>query len=72
MAERVLFSRSLYEPEAVRAAAEAYAELATIDVQLLGDDVQVDISKPDPDVQDVLIDEFCNHVLHETIVRSRG
>lgn len=71
MAERVLFSRALYLPEAVRAAVDAYGGLATFAVEQSGDDVAVDISDLDPEVASVLVDEFCNHVLHETIVRLR-
>lgn len=71
MAERVLFCRALYLPEAVRAAVEAYGELAAFAVEVRDDDVAVDISDPDADVASVLVDEFCNHVLHETIVRLR-
>lgn len=71
MAERVIFSRSLYQAEAVQAAVEAYQELATFDVKVRDDDVAVEIFDPDPDVANVLVDEFCNHVLHETIVRMR-
>lgn len=72
LASRVLFSRSLYAAEAVRAAVDAYAKLATFEIQLLDDDVEVTISDPDEAVASVLVDEFCNHVLHESIVRRRG
>lgn len=71
MADRVLFSRALYLADAVGAAVEAYGELATFAVVELDDEVAVDISDPDPEVAEVLVDEFCNHVLHETIVRLR-
>jgi hypothetical protein len=50
---------------------DAYGELATFAVDVRDDDVAVDISEPDPEVASVLVDEFCNHVLHETIVRLR-
>ncbi|MBW2525590.1 MAG: hypothetical protein JRI23_15510 [Deltaproteobacteria bacterium] len=71
MAERVSFSRALYLPEAVTAAAEAYEALGTFEVEVGDDEVAVVITDPDPDVAPVLVDEFCNHVLHETIVRLR-
>jgi hypothetical protein len=71
MADRLVFSRALYLPEAVRAAVDAYGELATFAVDVRDDDVAVDISEPDPEVASVLVDEFSNHVLHETIVRLR-
>ena len=72
MAEQVLFSRSLYAAEAVRAAADAYAELATFEIEILEADIQLTIRDPDEDVASILVDELCNHVLHETIVRKRG
>ncbi len=72
MADAVRLSRSLYLPEAVQAAAEAYSELARIEVRVLDSDIELSIDEIDPDVQDVLVDELCNHALHETVVRRRG
>lgn len=72
MAERVVFSRELYLPDAVEAAVEAYAELAIFEVKVSDGQIEVGVGEPDPEVADVLVDEFCNHVLHETIVRLRG
>ena len=65
------FSRSLYTPEAVRDAVAAYQELARFEVLEGGDDVQVRVSDPDPEVND-LLDEFCNHVLFETVKQFRS
>jgi hypothetical protein len=65
------FSRSLYTPEAVRDAVAAYQELARFEVLEGGDDVQVRVSDPDPEVND-LLDEFCNHVLFETVKQFRA
>lgn len=72
MADRVVFSRDLYLADAVEAAVEAYEKLATFDVKVSDSEIEVGIREPDPDVVDVLVDEFCNHVLHETVVRLRG
>ena len=72
MAERIVFARSLYSPAAVRAAAAAYAELATIELQVADDTIEVTLSDPDPALADVVADEFCNHALHETILGRRG
>ncbi|MBW2459214.1 MAG: hypothetical protein JRI68_32250 [Deltaproteobacteria bacterium] len=72
MAERIVFARSLYAPEAVRAAAQAYADLCTIELSVLTDSIEVTFSDPDESVADVLVDEFCNHALHETILGQRG
>lgn len=70
-AVEVSFSRSLYPPEAVREAVAAYQELAKFDVVDGGDDMLVKISDPDPEVTD-LLDEFCNHVLFETVKQFRA
>jgi hypothetical protein len=71
MAERVAFDRSLYSPEAVEAAAQAYGELAKIDVTPSADAVVAVIDQvADEDVR-MVVHGFCNHVLHETIARRR-
>jgi len=71
MAERITFERSLYLPEAVEAAAAAYAEYARIEVTMAPDEV-VAVVEPvaDEDGQNVAR-AFCNHVLYETITRRR-
>ncbi len=67
-AESVDLSRSLYTPEAVRAAALAYAALAEIVVEEQGDILRVTVSQPRrPDV----VDHLLNHCLFETVRRSR-
>ena len=71
MAE-IRFSRSLYLPEAIDAAAEAYGGLATIEVVRGDDAIAVTLSDVDPDVADVIEDAFANHALAETITRSRA
>ena len=72
MAETLDFSRSLYLPEAVQAAADAFAELASLTVSPHEGGVLVSISDPDPELADVLADELANHALHETIIRPRS
>ncbi len=68
---QLTFDRSLYLPEAVDAAAAAYAEYARITVTSSDAAVTAEIA----DVQDfepqVVAHAFCNHVLHETIARRR-
>lgn len=71
MAERVLFSRSLYAPEAVEASAQAFAHLAKLQVTIHDDAVELTMSEPDPELADVLLDEIANHVLAGTIARGR-
>ncbi len=71
MPERVTFDRSLYLPEAVDAAAAAYAEHAQIEVTR-GDDCTVALISPVADSNaTVLVNAFCNHVLFETIAKLR-
>lgn len=72
MASTLEFSRSLYSPEAIQAAADAFADLAKLDVSAGDNEIRVSVSDVDPDVRDVLEDELCNYALHETIVRARG
>lgn len=71
MTKSVAFDRSLYLPEAIEAAAEAYAEHATILVKPAADGVVAVISVAGDDDLDTVASAFCNHVLHETIVRLR-
>jgi hypothetical protein len=70
MAERITFDRTLYLPEAVEAAAAAYAEHAQIEVTPAADAVVALIAADAADLQTVM-HAFCNHVLHETITRTR-
>ena len=71
MAERITFDRSLYLPEAVAAAAEAYADYTPIEVTPGPNSTDVVISDgPEHDAQTVA-PAFANHVLHETIARRR-
>jgi hypothetical protein len=72
VSERVLFSRSFYELAGVQAAVEAYAQLARFEIAEHNDDISVTVSEPDPELADTLVDEFCNHALHESIVRRRA
>jgi hypothetical protein len=71
MAEPIVFDRSLYLPEAVEAAAEAYGDYATIAVATTADAVAVTISAVAEHDPQELANAFCNHVLHETIARRR-
>ena len=71
MAKQISFARSVYLPEAVEAAAAAYAEHAKIDVTLANDAsiaVMSDVAESD---QEFVAHAFCNYVLHETIARIR-
>jgi len=65
------FHRSLYLPEAVHAAAEAYGGYATIRVTDSPTDLVVELSGYDTRYGETIIDSFNNHVLFESVVRSR-
>ena len=64
------FSRSLYDLGAVQAAAAAYGELATFEVESTDALVTVRLSGLHPGVPD-LLDHFTNHVLFATITARR-
>ncbi|MEL6349633.1 MAG: HxsD-like protein [Myxococcota bacterium] len=73
MSERLTFSRSLYRPDAVRAAADAYATLATFTLEDLdSDEMIVQVTEPHPEYAATLADAFRNHVLFETIQLHRA
>jgi hypothetical protein len=71
MTERITFDRSLYLPEAVEAAAAAYAEHAKIELTATGEAVTAVITEVADHDPKELVHTFCNHVLHETITRRR-
>ena len=64
------FSRSLYLAEAVEAATAAYSEVATFTVTTNENDIHVQIESDDG-YGDTVVHAFRNHVLFESIVRSR-
>ena len=70
MTNTTLFSRSLYLVEAVEAATAAYSEVATFVVSTTDSEIEVQIDSDDG-YGDTVIHAFRNHVLFESIVRSR-
>jgi hypothetical protein len=70
VADEIRFSRSLYLPEAVEAAAEAYGQVAKVVVSAHDDEIVATIDA-DERYGDRSLDAFANHVLFESIVRSR-
>ena len=63
----LVLNRKLYGAAAVRSAAEDFAELALIEVNSSEQGIEVTFDKIDPDVADVLVDEFLNFALAATI-----
>ena len=70
MPRQIVFSRSLYLPEAIEATAAKYEQVATASVTTNEYEVQV-LIEADPGYGEELYDSFCNHALFETIVLSR-
>ena len=68
---RITFDRSLYLPEAVEAAAAAYAEYAEIALERSGDEVVAVIGAVTGGDRQTVEHSFCNLALQETIVRMR-
>ena len=68
---RITFDRSLYTPEAVEAAAAAYAEYADIAIERENDAVIADVGAVRGAERDLIEHSFCNLVLQETVVRMR-
>jgi hypothetical protein len=71
MLEPITFDRSLYLPEAVEAAAAAYAEHASIELTPGADAVVATIREVHEHDPQLVAHAFCNHVLYETIARQR-
>ena len=68
---RITFDQSLYIPEAVEAAAAAYAEYADIALERSGDEVVAVIGAVTGGDRQTVEHSFCNLALQETIVRMR-
>ena len=66
---RITFDRSLYTPEAVEAAAAAYAEYADIALERSGDAVIAVIDAVTGGDRQTIENSFCNLALQETIAR---
>ena len=66
---RITFDRSLYSPEAVEAAAAAYAGYAEIALEHTGDAIVAVVGAVTGGDRGTIENSFCNHVLQETIVR---
>jgi hypothetical protein len=66
---RIAFDRSLYTPEAVEAAAAAYAEYAKIGLERAADATVAVIGDVTGGDRHTIENSFCNLALQETIVR---
>jgi len=68
---KLLLDSRLYRVTAVREAAGEFAELADIRVVRVGQKLEVDMRQMDPELADILPDEFLNFALAGTIA-GRG
>ena len=68
---RISFDRSLYHPDAVEAAAAAYADYAEIALERSGDAVVAVVGGVTGGDRQTIENAFCNLALQETIVRMR-
>jgi len=66
---RITFDRSLYSPEAVEAAAAAYADYAEIALEQSGDAVIAVVGAVTGGDRETVENSFCNLALQETVVR---
>ena len=68
---QITFDRSLYTPDAVEAAAVAYAEYADIALERSSDAVVAVVGDVRLGDRETIERSFCNLVLQETVVRMR-
>ena len=68
---RITFDRSLYSPDAVEAAAVAYADYADITLERSGDAVIAVVGAVKGADRETIEHSFCNLALQETVVRMR-
>jgi hypothetical protein len=71
MADEIAFDGSLYLPDAIAAAAAAYAEHVQIEIVQAPDAIVAKFSGFAGDDPQTVMNAFCNHALYETIVRKR-
>lgn len=65
----ITFDKKFYKADAVRKTVEEYrgSEAAEFEMEEAPDFIRVAISDIDPEVQDVIREEFCNYALSQTI-----
>ena len=70
-ATTVQLNRALYMQQAVRDAAETFADFARFAITSKGEYYEVAVSEIDADVDGDVVAEFCNHALANTMARKR-
>jgi hypothetical protein len=71
MVEPITFDHSIYSPDSITAAADAYAELLTVSLSAEEGCTTAHFEGVDAEDGPYLVDAFCNHVLFDTIQRYR-
>lgn len=59
----IKFDKKIYKLKAVKLAIRDYKELADFVLKTKGDYFEVELKNIDPDVKNIIQDEFCNYVL---------
>ncbi len=59
----IKFDRKIYKLKAIKLAIKEYKELADFNLKQKGKYFEVELKNIDPDVEEVIKDEFCNYVL---------
>ena len=67
----VRLHRALYMQQAIRDAAETFADFASFAISRNGDYYDVALRDIDTDVDGDVVAEFCNHALANTMARKR-
>lgn len=63
----IKFDKNIYNKKGLENAIQAYQELAKIEFLETDNVFVVKISNIDEEVKDVIVDEFCNYLLFETV-----
>jgi hypothetical protein len=69
--QTVQLHRALYMQQAIKEAAETFADFASFKIRRDGAYYAVDISDIDADTDGDVVAEFCNFALHHTIQRKK-
>ena len=67
----VLLHRALYMQQAIKDAAETFADFASFKIRREGAHYAVDVTDIDAEADGDVVSEFCNFALHNTILRKK-
>ncbi len=72
MSVRIRFNKRLYKKSALKDAAEDFGHLAKIEISEDGEYFDVSMTEIDPDVEDVIKEEFANFALYYSVERRKS